>query len=103
MINLENFSVAARGEAAETSLTSGSPIFGYTATLMPIPASPSFLCVRFAYIIPSPDYCVPPSKTLEQERKKFSFAGDYYGYPHVYPQVVDKWAQDVRIPFLQVD
>jgi hypothetical protein len=66
MITLENLSLAARGEAAETSLTSGSPLFGYTATLMPIPASPSFLCVRFAYIIPSPDYCVTPFKTLEQ-------------------------------------
>jgi hypothetical protein len=103
MINLENFSLAARGEAAETSLTSGSPLFGYTAILMPIPASPSFLCVRFAYIIPSPDYCVPPTKTLEQEEKKSAFAGDYRGYPQVYPQVVDNWIQAVRICFLQVD
>jgi hypothetical protein len=103
MMNLENFSLAARGEAAETSLTSGSPLFGYTAILMPIPASPSFLCVRFAYIIPSRDYCVPPSKTLEQEEEKAFFAGNYRSYPHVYPQVVDKQIQVPLISFSQMD
>ncbi len=50
--SLENFPLAARAEAAEISLTSGCPLFGYTATLMLIPASPAFLSVRFAYIIP---------------------------------------------------
>jgi hypothetical protein len=71
--------------------------------LMPILASSSFLCVRFAYIIPRPDYCVPPSKTLEQQQKKLPFAGDYRNYPHIYPQVVDKRAQTVRVFFLRGD
>ncbi|MDQ3965238.1 MAG: hypothetical protein M3246_02105, partial [Actinomycetota bacterium] len=63
--SFENFPLAARGEAAETSLTSGSPFLGYTATFTLIAASPAFLSVLFAYIIPDRDYCVPRITTLE--------------------------------------
>src|SRR5215210_243746 len=68
--NPKNFLLAAGGEAAETSLTSGSPSFGYTATLTVIPASPASVSVWFAYITCPPDYCVPLTTTLEYLRRK---------------------------------
>ena len=65
--NLVNFTPAARGPAAETSLTSGSPPRGYTATLIRIAASPASLAVLPALIIPTPDYGVPLITPLDRK------------------------------------